>query len=225
MGNQLWQYAAGRILSQKLGYRLKTQGISGLNDCPERIRGKRIYYPKIELHGHFIPEDLEQKRIILNGYFERYEYVQPYMEQIRYWFKSTGEYPGPEPDSLTVSIRRGSNNWPVATLCPSLDYYLEKIENLGFKKHYICTDSPKDEFITELASQIKNAEVIESGTLAQFSFLQHSRNILIAPSTFSWWAAMTGDAETIFWPEIPALNFKDTNQDWFPIDCDKLEII
>lgn len=225
MGNQLWQYAVGRIISQRLGYKFNSPGISGLSDCPAKIKGKRVFFPKLELHGHYLPENFNGKRIVLKGYFERYEYVQPHMDQIEKWFKSAVEIPRSDEGALTVSIRRGSNNWPVDSLCPSESYYLEKIENLGFKKHYICTDSPDDSFITELARKIRNAKIVRADVLTQFAFLQNSRHIMIAPSTFSWWAAMTGKAETIYWPNIPALTFHDSDQDWFPSDSLRVQII
>ena len=225
LGNQLWQYAAGRVLSQELGLLLLSKKIKGFKDCPQIIKGKAKLSPKIELNGHLIPKNLNPQRIVLNGYFERYEYVSPYMEQIKKWFTPVMQVPPVPSNTLTISIRRGSNNWPVESLCPSMDFYLEKIFKLGFQNHLICTDSPKDKFITDLAGQIPSAKIIQSAALEQFSLIQQSKNILIAPSTFSWWAAMTGQAERIFWPRIPALDFTNSEYDWFPTNCEILELI
>jgi hypothetical protein len=225
LGNQLWQYAVGRVLSQELGLLLLSKKIEGFADCPRIIKGKVKLTPKIELSGHLIPRNLGPQRIVLNGYFERYEYISPYMDQIKKWFTPIVQTQPVPSKALTISIRRGSNNWPVDTLCPSIDYYLEKVFELGFQSHLICTDSPKDEFITDLANRIPNARIVESGPLEQFALIQQSKNILIAPSTFSWWAAMTGEAERIFWPRIPALDFTNSEYDWFPTNCKKLELI
>lgn len=225
LGNQLWQYSVGRILAQRFGYRLSSPGITGMIDCPPRLPGKKILFPKIEIYGHFIPDHIENKRIIMNGYFERYEYVQPHMVQIKNWFTPVVRSRIPDTNSLTISIRRGSNNWPVETLCPNMEYYIEKIGQLNFEKNYICTDAPEEKFIVDLASQVKNCEIIKAGALEQFSFLQQSEHIFMAPSTFSWWAAMTGNAKTIFWPTIPALDFRTTNYDWYPYDHENIVCI
>jgi hypothetical protein len=225
LGNQLWQYAVARILSQQLGLLLFSQGINGFAHCTKIIKGKIKVFPKIELQGHLIPANLSPQRIVLNGHFERYEYVSDQMDEIKNWFTPSVSVQAVPPEALTVSIRRGSNNWPVDTLCPGMDYYLQKIAELGFQKHYICTDSPNDKFILDLAEQIPSAKVIQSSAVEQFAFIQKSKNIFIAPSTFSWWAAMTGEAERIFWPRIPALDFSSIEYDWFPTKCENLEIV
>ena len=216
LGNQLWQYAVGRILSRKLGLLFVSNGVSGLTNCPRIIGGKLKMKEKIEIHGHLLPSNLRRQRIHLDGYFERYEYVSPFMDELRSWYQPTLKNRDVDPNALTISIRRGSNNWPVETLCPDKEYYLEKISRLGFTKHYICTDSPDDEFIQDLSNEFPKCVVIRSSPLDQFSFIQNSKNVFLAPSTFSWWAAMTGEAEQIFWPQIPALDFEKTDYDWFP---------
>lgn len=224
-GNQLWQYAAGRLLAKKLGLLFVSKGIPGLRDTPRFNYGNINLKNRIELQGHFLPYDIEPRRIHLNGNFERYENISPYLDEIKNWYQPVAEPIEVDPRALTVSIRRGSNNWPVETHCPKKNYYLEKLEKLGFSKHFICTDSPDDPFIQELLTEIPNGTIIRSDVLAQFNFLQNSQNIFLAPSTFSWWAAMTGKAEQIFWPQIPALDFTNTNHDWFPKDNHKLVLV
>jgi len=224
LGNQLWQYAAGRILSRKLGLLFLSEGISGFKDCPKIIVGRVKMKEKVTLQGHYLPPELQPQRIHLNGYFERYEYISDFMEDVKKWYQPNVEKVRVESNALTVSIRRGSNNWPVE-LCPKKEYYVQKIAELGFKKHYICTDSPDDEFIQDLSSEFSNCTVVRSDALSQFSFIQNSKNVFIAPSTFSWWGAMTGTAEHVFWPQIPALNFLNTDFDWFPKDNKKVVLV
>lgn len=224
-GNKLWQYATGRLLARKLGLLFVSGGISGLQDCPKIVYGSIKLRNKIELQGHYVPDFLEARRIHLNGNFERYENISFHMDEIKRWYQPVTKRIDVDSSALTVSIRRGSNNWPVDTHCPEKSWYLEKIAQLGFSKHFICTDSPDDAFIQEIVKEVPNATLIRSDVLAQFNFLQNSRNIFLAPSTFSWWAAMTGQAEQIFWPRIPALDFTETNHNWFPEDNNKLILI
>jgi len=225
LGNQLWQYAVGRILSRKLGLLFVSDKLSGFTNCPKVIRGKVKMRERIEIQGHFLPSNLRPQRIHLNGYFERYEYVSPFMDEVRNWYQPTLEKHDVESNALTISIRRGSNNWPVETLCPNKDYYIETISKLDFTKHFICTDSPDDEFIQVLSKEFRNCTVVRSSALAQFSFIQNSKNVFLAPSTFSWWAAMTGEAEQVFWPQIPALDFEKTNYDWFPVGDNRIVLV
>jgi hypothetical protein len=58
LGNQLWQYAVGRILSRKLGLLFVSNGISGLTNCPKIIGGKLKMKDRIELFGHLLPSNL-----------------------------------------------------------------------------------------------------------------------------------------------------------------------
>lgn len=224
-GNKLWQYAVGRLLAENLGLLFVSKGIPGLQNCPKYIPGKIKMTERIELQGHYLPDSLAPRRIHLNGYFERYENISPYIEKISKWYQPKMKNMEIDLSALTVSIRRGSNNWPVATHCPDKEYYLEKIGQLGFSKHYLCTDSPDDPFIQEIVKEIPSCTLIRSGVLSQFNFLQNSTNIFLAPSTFSWWAAMTGKAEQIFWPQISALDFTNTNHDWFPKGNNKLVLV
>lgn len=225
LGNQFWQYAVGRILSRKLGLLFSSEGIRGFKDCPRIIGGRVKFNEKVTLEGHYLPPELKPQRIHMNGYFERYEYVSEFMEDIKNWYQPNIERVQVESNALTVSIRRGKNNWPVETLCPKKEFYIEKISELGFTRHYICTDSPDDEFIQDLSREFSKCTIIRSDAISQFSFIQNSKNVFMSPSTFSWWGAMTGNAEHIFWPQIPALNFQTTDFNWFPIDNQKVVLL
>ncbi len=225
LGNQFWQYAVGRILSRKLGLMFVSEGIPGFLDCPKIVFGKINLKEKLILQGHHLPIELRPQRLHMNGYFERYEHVSEFMDEIKTWYTPKLEKVYVESDALTVSIRRGTNNWPVDILCPKKEYYLNKIAELGFNRHYICTDSPDDPFIQDLSREFSNCTVIRSDALSQFNFIQNSKNIFMSPSTFSWWAAMTGSSEQVFWPQIPALNFTDTEYDWFPKEIQKVVLV
>jgi len=239
LGNNLFQYSIGRIIAEELGYNLQTpritegptpdyqnQGIPGFPQTYKGIGGKEFSSP-VETCGWWQDIDIQSiinnksdRRINIDGHFEKYEYYKPYKDRIKKWLtlddKITNEYVLDD-ESLVVHLRLFGNDYNY--MLP-LSYYHDCIKKSGCSKIYLCTDVPKDarleRFKNEYGAIICNqfsapidSQVIEDNRthssvasgLRDFKVLISAKNIVMSRSTFSWWAAWISDAKKIYFPK------------------------
>lgn len=226
IGNNLFQYAVARILAEDLGFELKVthstrlpqKNIPQLNellaqfdDAPLSIPGKSFDDPvdRTAVMGHDgfdgyhidlskISADDTPRQILVEGYFERYEVFQPYKERIRKWFKLDPISLGfnISEDDVIVHIRQG--DFVLLGRALSLQYYLDILEKINFRKLYICgvgiDNKIKDKF------HRYNPTYIYNSPLDDFRFINGFNRIIQSQSTFVWWASFLSQAEEIYAP-------------------------
>ena len=235
LGNNLFQYALGRVLAEELGLALRcvasgerpgfgrVEAASGIRDrlwsltdafadVPLTLDGREIVAPQyrhvtgeqLQWNGHGINLDWllrhgHDHRIVLRGYFQRTEYYQPWRERIRRWFAlpaSTG-LPTPGPRDIVLHLRR-SHDMRVLGRLLSLRYYEEILEGQAFDHVWVCGLG------VDAATRARLARFrptyLDLDAVATLRLLQHSPQIAIANSTFSWWGAWLSDATRIWFP-------------------------
>jgi hypothetical protein len=216
LGNKLWQYAVARTIAEREGRKLVAEPIEGFPRTFEKVSGRTSFLPikSSKLSGHLLPEVLPTRKITLEGYFQRVEYLKD--SEAKSWCR-TDSAPSQSPDveDLVVPIRRGWNGYPIE-LCPSIDFYTNLIRSLNVTRTWILTDSPDDPWLEPMLSSGFPIYLVRGNPLEQFSFIQSANRVIMAPSTFAWWAAYVGDASTIYWPLIPGLAPVPGGLDWFP---------
>ena len=219
LGNNLWQYTAGRILAEKLGAAFDAPPITDIPNLETKIHGKRYWLRRKSIQGHFIPDDCRGKLVQIKSGLERYENIVGRQKDIKQWIDIPKKslYQITRQD-LVLSVRRGWNNYPVEENCPSFDYYNTLLANFKFSKLFICTDSPDDKFFEDFKDNFKNLEIVKGDRITQLNVLLGAERLIMAPSTFSFWGGYLGSASEIYWPKIEALNFNGKNHDWFPYD-------
>lgn len=216
LGNNLFQYCFGRILAERLNYKLIAKPIAGFPRTFDQVEG--LVYdsgdPKI-LRGQkpdlrFLAEGDPKCPLILTGYFQRYEYYQPYAEKIKCWLSIDRniEDVAIQQDDVLVGIRRGKDYIPRHGL--PLSYYEGALEQMKYNRVFICTDSPRDPFVRYIARKFSGS-VRAPGALDNLTFIKRFRKIIISNSTFLWWGAFLSDAEEIVYPR-PANGF------WSPVE-------
>ena len=104
-----------------------------------------------------------------------------------------------KPDSYAVHIRRGDYLKPAISAALPTAYYIEGLRKLGAKSDsriIVFSDSPQlaeDELVslnTEFSFQFAPRAFDAANSLFALS---KSTNLVMSNSTFSWWAAMTGN--------------------------------
>jgi hypothetical protein len=201
LGNNLFQYAFGRLLAEKFELKLIANPIPGFPQTYLPVEGRAISGDSpIVLRGHkpVIPDTVERS-LFLTGYFQRYEYYLSHRETIKRWFESDfalREDP-PNDEDVAVGIRRGWDYIPRHGLPSS--YYIQAIERCSPRRVFICSDSPADPFVQKLARRF-NASVRPAGALDNLAFLRRFDNLVISNSTFLWWAAFLSEARRIYAP-------------------------
>lgn len=202
LGNNLFQYALGRILAEELGYELKADPINGFPGTYEKVSGES-YEEEIIYNGHYIDikeilKNKPKKCIVLDGFFQQSKYYEPYKSRIKNWFRME-EGPSPmDKNDLLVHIRRG--DYFIAKSFLPMEFYSTVVNKQQFHRIFVCTDNPRDQFVRKFIKENNNASILSKPTLEEFRIMVSANNICISQSTFSWWAAFLSNANKIYYP-------------------------
>lgn len=212
LGNNLFQYCIGRILANELGYKLKADPINGFQRTFDFVDGEDyssdpapLIYTKQFIDLEYLIKARPCKKIILNGYFQRYEYYVKYKVIIKndWLVQDLVNNEDVSKDDLVVGIRRGKDYIPQHGL--PISYYEEAISHIDYKNMFICTNDPKDPFIKYFKKKY-SAVVRPPGALDNLAFIRRFNKIIISNSTFLWWGAFLSNADQIICP-IPLNGF------------------
>jgi hypothetical protein len=216
-GNNLWQYAVGRLYAEKHGHRLYCPPIVGLPKTEESIDGLGVVGNFTEVGGHVFDFNTCRGDVHLNGSFQRYEYLRGNREKLREWFElkidanaDIGD------DDLVLSIRRGWNGYPTH-LCPPASFYSALLKSLNPRRIYLCTDSFDDGYFAFLRD-FPNVVYYRENYLKQFDLIRRAKTVILSPSTFCWWAAYLGDADRILYPWYSDMIPTETGVNWWVDD-------
>jgi hypothetical protein len=212
LGNHLFQYALGRIIAEHLQFQLFALPILGFPETYQRVAGRCIDFPIRVLNGHTI--DLEAllrekspRAIVLNGFFQRYEYYRAYRNELRNWFRCKGPPLRVEPGTVVVCVRRGDYVKLGKDL--SFAFYEQALRLVSFRQVRIVTDDYDDPWLKRFAPY---DPVIEpNSATVDFNIIRGAESIVIANSTFHWWGAFLSDADHIVAPSAKLWNFKQVD--------------
>lgn len=228
-GNQLFQYVAGKIMSE----------VSGLSFTPPSTfltkSGQPVTWNGPPLFVMQPSEGTRQARggphvehttmqwidwqslahansVTLKGYFQRYECLKPWKQQIKEWLTIQRPFVETDPEAVYVHCRltdyvRGVDNPNDPSrhgISTTIEEYRRCLKHFpDAKKMVICTDAPNDPWLKNF-DQISLPWTVSTGTWDDdFLSMASCRWLLIAQSTFSWWAGFLGQAERIVCPLSP----------------------
>ena len=217
LGNNLFQYCFGRVLATQLGYKLAAVPLPGFPRTHDKVEGHdysrrnvlTLRGQKPDLTGVMAGD--VPRHLVLTGYFQRYEYYEPYATRIREWLMvEDHDDTKIDPDHVVLSIRRGRDYIPRYGL--PLSYYEAALSSMRYNRVFICTNEPNDPFIRYLQRKYR-AEVRAgsfqggrrqpdywTGALDNLTFIRRFSKIVISNSSFAWWAAFLSDADQIVFP-------------------------
>lgn len=204
LGNQLFQYALARIIASELNLFLPASPIPGFPQTFQAIPGRCIENPKVVLKGQDfdLPALLQyssNSHLILDGNFQQSRLYLPWSQELRsQWLapEVPSGFTGADSDDLVIHIRRTDYLWQGWGL--PFSTYQSIIEKHVTKRVVIVTDDPRDPFLWRFR---KYKPLIHSTTAFEdFLYLRSANNIMLSPSSFSWWAAFLSEASRIFFP-------------------------
>jgi len=205
LGNNLFQYALGRILAEEKGYALSAAPITGFPNTRHPVHGTAYEQPRclfrkvqiIDFAG--LLADPTPQRLILDGWFQRGEYYWPYRDRILKWFGKDPaiQMPDFQPD-LIVHVRRDDYlyyGWALP-----FSYYEEAIERLNPPGGRICilTDDPTDPFFRLFERW--QPQFYHGDMLQEFWLMAQAPRLVLSQSTFSWWAAFLAESQVTVCP-------------------------
>lgn len=224
LGNNLFQYAFGRLVAEKLGRELVcvedassalSRHAPTLADAPQHLMGRVIEHPQLRYtklarplwdeHGidlDYLYRAGGEHRIILSGYFQRTEHYWPHRERIRRWYApghpGAANAPIPHVDSadVIVHIRRG--DYFEAGSVVSMRYYETVLDTLRPRRVFVTGVGIDDAVRAALARF--DPQWLELDPLSAMWTLARFNRIVGANSTFSWWGAFLSDASEIYFP-------------------------
>jgi len=112
LGNQLFEYAIGRVLAEELLYSLKCGPIDGFPATRDVVFGNdinsEIVFTGQELDIPFMLKNKNKFGYVLSGWFQNYRYYQPHKTKIRSWYnRNRRRGPAPiTPQDIVIHIRR-----------------------------------------------------------------------------------------------------------------------
>lgn len=209
LGNRMFQYAFGYILSILKNEPLFSDGIPNFNiKKTTGFISNPIYTKSYGDHYVDLHELLTTKRdIVVNSFVQKSNYYIPYRQTLRQKF-NVNHLPVINQNKLVVHIRE--TDYIQTGTFLGYDYYRNEIKQTRFKDVIITTDNSECETVQRLLSEgctlntVGQVNSFQHGCdergMADFFTLLQSENILISQSSFSWWAAFLGKHKAVFFP-------------------------
>ena len=150
------------------------------------------------------------KATIRSGYLQRYECLLPWKDKIKNeWLVPQQPFPDIDQDAVHVHCRRADyvpgvdnpNDPSRHGIASTLDEYAACLDKFpDAKRLVVYTDDTRDPWLAEFR-KLGLPWSISGGTWDQdFMAMAAAKWLLIAQSTFSWWAGFLGNAEKIVCP-------------------------
>jgi hypothetical protein len=214
LGNNMFQYALGRILAEEKNCNLIVEGIDSLTRYfPNAVnitnklelRGTTLYLgynskDKTIQHINLSEALSYQGPIRLEGFFQKYQLYEPYLENIKYWFSyDESMFNKPTDKDLIIHYRLGDYttlNW---NLLPEDFNEIIKNENISYDKCYIITDDPQNALAQGLKI-LTNATILKQDELQDLTFMKYANRMIMSHSSFSWWSAFLGKQKKVYVP-------------------------
>ena len=88
----------------------------------------------------------------------------------------------------------------------NLEYYKKVLKIIKFKKLLICTDDKRYAHKFLLDNNCCHFEISKKSVIEDFYILSSAKEVVIAPSSFSWWATRLNHNLKVFWASDRTIN-------------------
>ena len=233
VGNNLFQYCMGRILAEELKFKLNAKPIDGFDGTKAIVEGfshdgPEVVYKKHDIDLEEVIKDKSDRKIILNGWFQKYKYYEPYADKIREWLFMP-ELPnilGISEKDLVVHIRLGDYFHKYKRTLRH-EFYDKILAETEYDRLFICTDESENREYLGHFDQY-NPVYYNGDPIDTIRFMKLFDKIILSMSTYCWWGAFLGKASKVFYP----LTARDRGGYWgenteidLRINSDKYEYI
>lgn len=247
LGNNLFQYFFGYVLSKKLQTDFFTLFNLPVPFLPDREKHNsnfdlvidERYMPdkmQFEINGKYVDKDLDllvneikkhnADNILVNGYFQDINYYLPYLQEIISFFKDSQEYKKIkqkiDPNGTGICIRK----WDIVGTSSELPdiWYIKNAEKFKDTSIYLTSDQINHP-VCQYILQNFNAKIVEGNTVQTILAFSCFKNLILSQGTFNWWAGILceGNVHSMLpetgWNSNDAfINLKTPWWNWLTID-------
>ena len=203
LGNQMFQYAATKALSLRVGTTCSfPENSPNLHDIftLSADRGGQVSLVYQEPTFHFTAIPTDNKNLTLHGYFQSEKYFFDYKDEIKKEFLlSNPKYPDKlDDDYIGIHVRRGDYlNHPTIHPTCSMEYYEEALAFLPDRPVKVFSDD------REWCSKNFKGDRFHISTrnfIEDFELMSKCTYHIIANSSFSWWSTWLSDSKKVIAP-------------------------
>lgn len=209
LGNNLFQFAFGAVLSRLSGQSMSAPAIPGFPGT-EGFAGQACAMGyRIPFHGFNMDigawvERAKHRDIHVHGYPHNTAYYEPHHRWLAPMLApAPGDYAAAEGNDIVLHLRLGDYFSTHRNNIERFGYPIEAIhgllERLDYERCLIVTDTPNHEAALRLARERRGVPVARD-RLHDYRTLFHARRLIMSPSTFSWWAAWSGLVTEVWFP-------------------------
>jgi len=210
-GNKLFTYGVARIIAEQLHYKLivpdnsKIQRDGLVMDFPYySLDGISIESPEFYVHDRLMSEKgidsiIEQgnnKKIILDGYFLKYDYIQNYKTNLQHYYQNL-ILPKDNKKDIIILLRDSNHD---STFKLPDEYYTNILQNLNFQNLYISYDHKHKHQSLFAALTKYDPILLDMNIIDLFKFITQKDTIIAAQGTFAFWSCFLSNANKIYWP-------------------------
>jgi len=211
MGNRMFQYAFGHILSKQKDVEIFSTGIKNFNikDNSKKYKPSNSFIYTRGFGDNYVDYDLLLKTtndIVVDSYVQKSKYYKDYKQLLQNVFNITTKTINK--NKLVLHVRE--TDYTQLNCFLGYETYKQIIKESGFSDVIIVTDNSKCETVQKLLSDgcVLNSEGIVSAfstdnddrAMIDFYTLLNSENIALSQSSFSWWAAFLGNHKKVYYP-------------------------
>jgi hypothetical protein len=212
LGNNMFQYALGRIIADEKGYNLNTTKLDQLDQFFKNVKNitdrKSVTAPVLQIGYNtkvgpqtYIEQEVAdfEGTIKVEGFFQRHEFYNAHRDKLLKWFKTDVELEKvPGENDLVLHVRLGDYmglGWQLET-----EIFIDILKREEYNKYFIVTDDPDNTIIDDILQAVDGGEVVSTDKISDFEFLCRSKLLVLSHSSFSWWAAFLGNARKVIVP-------------------------
>ena len=213
MGNQMFQYAIGRIIAEHKGHKLSVGDPDNVKHKmfdvfknAALIDGREDHNNPMTIGNDLQYFDLEaaknhQGAVVLYGYWQKHYYYTKYRDQIRQWFTyDDSAYEKPNANDLVLHVRLGDQLHPEPIGLPATaEAYVDLIKRIPHERCLLISDEPDEPWLAPPRAH-PTVKVRKGTQMEDFTLLKYAKKAIISQSTFAWWATYLGEPEKIWAP-------------------------
>lgn len=214
MGNQMFQYAIGRIIAEAKGHKLEIANPDNrqelFNQFPfvntAGVDGKEVRDNTMAIAHDLQHMDVDAAinhggHVFLHGYWQKYHYYEKHRDKLRQWFSyDDSQHEKPKETDLVLHIRLGDQLRPEPIGLPeTAETYVELLKKIPHERCVLISDAPDDPWI-ECVRKYPTVSVRKGSQMEDFTMLKYAKRAIISQSTFAWWATFLGEPTRVYAP-------------------------